>query len=125
MLIARIAISYQLKGLKLLNILRPLHLLQITASSRSHARNEIGQTNIALGFAEEFRVSLAGVTLEDAVHFFQGCALGFGQEEPDPGDADQEESREEDVSAPFPGLKHGRYEEGDGEVVDPVAGRAD
>ena len=62
---------------------------------------------------------------KDAVHVLERGVLGLGQHEPDPDEATHQEGGKEDVGAPGPGLEHGRDEEGDGEVIQPVGVGAD
>ena len=60
-----------------------------------------------------------------AVLLLKSRILGLGQEKPDPDNTDCQEDRKEDVGSPLPGLKHGRHEERNGKVIDPVARRTD
>lgn len=100
-------------------------LFQVPSAGRSQSLNKGSQTNIPLGLAQQGGVFLVLLAAKDAVHLLETGILGLGQEEPNPEDADEEEGSEENVGAPLPGLQHGRHKEGNGEVVDPVAGGAD
>lgn len=113
-----------MKILQTLNILGALFLLQIAPSGTTKALNEGREANFSLSLAEKFRILLSSVAAENAIHLLETGILGLREEEIDPEDTDQEEAGEENVCTPLPSLEHGRHEEGNSEVVDPVARRA-
>lgn len=86
---------------------------------------KVDQADVALRLSQQPRVLGTRVAAKDAVHLLEADVLGLGQVKVDPGDAGGEEAGEEDVGAPGQGLEHGRHEEGDGKVVEPVGRGAD
>src|SRR5688572_20321130 len=97
-------------------MLRLLLLKRSLAASRSTEKS-----NLSLCLPKQNSILFTSPAFEDAVHLLERSVFGLGQEEPNPQNTSEQEDGEEDIGPPLPSLEHGRNEESNGKVVDPVA----
>lgn len=95
-----------------------LHLIHMTLFALFHSDRK--HADLLLGFSEQLSISFTSLTLEYAVHLFKSGILRLRKAQPHPHYRASKKDAEEDVCAPMPCLQHGRNEESNGEVVEPI-----